>query len=1150
MRKLLLLVAGIGCCISLTAQRHITTADELRQLATESQTSDFAGQTIVLDNDIDLNSQSWQPIGCAAHPFQGQFDGQNHVIRNMHITGVTGAAGLFAETGEQAEIHHVALSQGLIYLNNQSNIGSFVGIHRGSLHHCFNMLQIAAHNGDSIGGLVGTNYGTIRYAYNTGIITDANDVVGGLVGKNKATALLSNCYNVGYSLGSKHIGSLFGENEAGSTLDSVYFDQQVTRMHATGYGSSDPSLVSNDHIVAKTTEMLSIFTDMTQWDTTFVASYPQLACFAGVDASKLSVYGILLDSEGQPIERADGVGAPTNDEKPRESFGLCQVEGTTVTWFSPNENVIEITSPKEATVYRPCGNQQVILTVSLGEDVKEIYTQVKGYDTFDAGKLDGQESACLNAENVLLSGHGKEPSGGKDDEQDDKDKSYQYMVFRDSVAYDAYGDEVLYRLDTFLLNYQEYQAWSMPTDAPGLYVFTQRVHDFQCQTDFVDSEGELRLLVREPFDPGKLYQKPDTIYGLPADTVVLSERDASGGSGTFNYLWTYAQLQVDYTTGEVDTVAKGIVRNPQTYVEITTATCPVHLTVAGEYIYWRKAKDASCADGFQASDIEHRIVVYDALRAGGIESASLELCDPTYDGIIQESRNGAVSGGNGRYTYRWLCNGEPIADSDSSALSLAGFPMEPGHTYEFQRQVKDDSGFSDWQTSAGKVTLIIYTPYSAGSIRDKEDRICLEPNQPQEVTLHADNQQVANGDGEFIYAWLLYRAAADTVLLDTLQLDAPSLDYAFALTDYQLTAPVHLLLRRTVQNSRCRTAWQNSSGLVDYTIGMHRYDTLDVPVCALDLPYIGTYTYADGHTDTYTIRQDSDIILRHDQTAEGCPYDVTLIGRAIREPVVEVQPVVSVCQTDTVLLLQYHVLDGSPDHYDIAFNDSALAVGFMPLMGGQLTDSTEVAISIPTTKIGVYGLTIRFYTATVGESECKGPELHVHFSLDISGYVHRKWNDVVFVDNSDKNCEPNCEEDLTFVAWQWYKDDVLIPGATGQSYYEPGGLNGFYYVVMTATDGTIYRSCRYEMRPAQAIDNVQDESLRLYPVPAQAGSLLHIEAESAGYVEWFNLEGVCCYRQELTSATGSIRVPALGGLYLLRWIGDNHRVITRKLIVQ
>lgn len=1133
----------------------VATAEELAWIAAESQTTDFTGYRIVLTADIDLGgkltpAKKWQPIGCAAHPFNGELDGQNHVIRNLYIFGAEGAAGLLAETGEQAEIHHLALSQGQIITDGVNDIGGFIGIHRGDLHHCFNMAQILANNGNRVGGLVGSNHGHIAYAYNTGLVTKANTQVGGLVGYNQSTATLEWCYNIGYGKAASVVGSLFGVNEAPKTqLSHVYFDQQVTRMHTTGAGGADPLLNNTDYAVPQTVDFDSLFVDNDAWDLSLQATYPELACFAGVPASRISVHGILLDTLNMPIERADGVGKPSEDDQARDQFGLCAVEDFTPTWESENPEVIEITGTTTAKVYRPCGNQEIMLSVSYGEDVKQIYTNVYGYETFDAGKLGGKTSVCLDATGVTMqtiSPDGKDPSGGKDDEQSGA-TAYYYEVVRYAVSYDVDSNRILTPLDTAKLLYPEYNAWTAPTDVPGEYAFKRFVRDAKCHTDLTESAGMAYLTVREAFDPGSLYEKPDTIYGLPADTVVLSERDASGGGGTFEYLWLVTQLRVNYVTGKVDTVLKDdIVR--EGYTTVTTATCPVHFTKAGEYIYRRVVNETACGTSLP-SNTEHRIVVYDALLPGGIESFSQELCDPTYDGTLQQSRNGAVSGGNGRYTYRWLCNGLPIDDSNSETLPLAGFPMEAGHTYEFLRQVKDDTGFMDWQTSAGKVILVIYTPYSAGSITAKEDRICLEPNQAPEVTLHVSNQQAASGDGDFVYAWLLYQAAADTVLLDTLQLDAPSLDYAFSLDDYELTAPVRLLLQRTVQNSRCKTEWQHSDGWVDYTIGMHRYDTLDVPVCALELPYTGTYTYADSHTSTYTIQKDSDRIAISDLTPEGCPYDVLLIGRAIYEPEVDVQPVLSVCQTDTVFYLQYSVRVGTPDRYDLSFDDAAKAVGFTDIAGGELTDSTQITIAIPTTKLGSYVATVRFYTATVGESECKGVPIEVPFSLDMDGYVHRKWNDVVFVDNSDKNCEPNCEEDLTFVAWQWYKNDQPIEGATGQSYYESGGLNGYYQVVMTASDGTVYRSCRYEMRPAEAIDNVLDDRLRLYPVPATAGSLLYVEAESSGLIEWYNMEGVCCYRQPLTDSKGSVRVPAVGGLYLLRWTGDNRQVITRKLIV-
>ena len=122
-----LLFLGLLFSLSLWADCTISTADELRDFATESQTTDFEGQTITLAADIDLASVEWTPIGNASHPFQGEFDGQNHVISNLYIfASKLTSAGLFAETGEKAEIHNVALAQGLVLTDETNNVGSLV----------------------------------------------------------------------------------------------------------------------------------------------------------------------------------------------------------------------------------------------------------------------------------------------------------------------------------------------------------------------------------------------------------------------------------------------------------------------------------------------------------------------------------------------------------------------------------------------------------------------------------------------------------------------------------------------------------------------------------------------------------------------------------------------------------------------------------------------------------------------------------------------------------------------------------------------------------------------------------------------------------------------------------------------------------------
>lgn len=63
--------------------------------------------------------------------------------------------------------------------------------------------------------------------------------------------------------------------------------------------------------------------------------------------------------------------------------------------------------------------------------------------------------------------------------------------------------------------------------------------------------------------------------------------------------------------------------------------------------------------------------------------------------------------------------------------------------------------------------------------------------------------------------------------------------------------------------------------------------------------------------------------------------------------------------------------------------------------------------------------------------------------------MYSKWTDVLFIDNSDGS----------IVAYQWYENGALLPGETQQRLYNPAGLSGSYYCVMTKTDGTKISTC-------------------------------------------------------------------------------------------
>ncbi len=64
----------------------INTAEELAGLAKSVNSgTTYAGYTVKLGKDIDLDSKEWTPIGSRTNPFKGNFDGQGHTISNLYI---------------------------------------------------------------------------------------------------------------------------------------------------------------------------------------------------------------------------------------------------------------------------------------------------------------------------------------------------------------------------------------------------------------------------------------------------------------------------------------------------------------------------------------------------------------------------------------------------------------------------------------------------------------------------------------------------------------------------------------------------------------------------------------------------------------------------------------------------------------------------------------------------------------------------------------------------------------------------------------------------------------------------------------------------------------------------------------------------------
>ena len=161
----------------------------------------FAGKTLKLMEDIDMNGRTFHPIGGngTSNAFRGVFDGNCHVVKNLliHEPGGDGVA-LFGRVNG-GTIKNFGIESGMVY-GGKATAG-LIG-YGGSItvENCFNRANVLAsdsHSGGLIARLSGTV--TITNCYNNAYVKNTGSVAGGIVGylTSSTTATVKNCYHVG-----------------------------------------------------------------------------------------------------------------------------------------------------------------------------------------------------------------------------------------------------------------------------------------------------------------------------------------------------------------------------------------------------------------------------------------------------------------------------------------------------------------------------------------------------------------------------------------------------------------------------------------------------------------------------------------------------------------------------------------------------------------------------------------------------------------------------------------------------------------------------------------------------------------------------------------------------------------------------------------
>lgn len=158
----------------------VESADDLIKLARDCRYDVWSvNKRVVLANDISFRGKEFYGIPT----FGGIFDGQGHSITDISISGGISYTGLFCNLQRTAVVMDLSVSGTITPSGEQIMVG----------------------------GVVGDNEGMLIRCHFKGVVS-GKDYVGGLVGMNELTGVVSGCTSDGYIHGTHFTGGLVGEN--------------------------------------------------------------------------------------------------------------------------------------------------------------------------------------------------------------------------------------------------------------------------------------------------------------------------------------------------------------------------------------------------------------------------------------------------------------------------------------------------------------------------------------------------------------------------------------------------------------------------------------------------------------------------------------------------------------------------------------------------------------------------------------------------------------------------------------------------------------------------------------------------------------------------------------------------------------------------
>ena len=179
----------------------ITSADGLFWFAEQANAgNNFAGKTVKLANDIDLNDKLWTPIGIyndSKTHFKGTFDGQGHTVSGVNVVE-----------------------------SRKNGVGFFGKVYTGTIKNLTVVGNITTDNCNYVGGIVGHGYATVVDCVFRGNVGSANTMqVGGIAGSGGFT--VTRCSVYGNVTAECWAGGIVGNCQDGGSYTDCYVEGEI-----------------------------------------------------------------------------------------------------------------------------------------------------------------------------------------------------------------------------------------------------------------------------------------------------------------------------------------------------------------------------------------------------------------------------------------------------------------------------------------------------------------------------------------------------------------------------------------------------------------------------------------------------------------------------------------------------------------------------------------------------------------------------------------------------------------------------------------------------------------------------------------------------------------------------------------------------------